>query len=208
MKYGKEWKRNIIQLPAPLQKISLSYKFWKKQVKRNVLDTRNLKTECERLRREFTQLYNRKPFMPCMNKCMETFDKNDVLAFLQINKTTLYKLNKKITKHLHTSFDYGGYLGDWIVRTELDLQHKEPGDCPICFDAINSCVILKCGHLVCQECFEVIYKVKGKRGTVVNILSNCCPWIACPLCRHKMHYTQLSNCSFWPSQKYFSDILH
>jgi hypothetical protein len=207
MKYCKEWRETYETLPIQLQDISLSYKNWKKRVKNNQFDTKALEEECHKLHSEFHKLYYQKHrFFSCCKG--QHIKKNEIAVFLQMNKKTLYKLGKKISKHSRYTIDTNKLIGDWVIKIELDLGLREPGDCPICLDAIESCVIMKCGHLLCINCFETIFHVKGKKGTIYNILSNCCPVLPCPMCRTKMHYSQLGPESFWPDSALFFKIDH
>lgn len=43
-----------------------------------------------------------------------------------------------------------------VLRTKLDMknfENSEDNTCSICCDDMNGCVILKCGHTMCPECF-------------------------------------------------------
>lgn len=207
MKYCKEWRETVETLPLQLQTISLSYKHWKKRVKNNQFDARALEEECNKLHSEFNKLYNPKQrVFSCFHR--QQIKRSEIAVFLKLNKKTLYKLIKKISKHNSCTIDLNKLIGDWVVKAELDLGLRDPGECPICLDSIESCVILKCGHFLCISCFETLFHVKGKRGTIWNILSNCCPVLKCPVCRSKMHYSHLQHESFWPNPDISSKIQH
>jgi len=77
-------------------------------------------------------------------------------------------------KHAAASFRFLQKLWEGLM-SEGDTILRKPQECPICqdsFDAALTGVVLRCGHMYCEDCHQELVK---RRAT------------ACPLCRSPIH---------------------
>lgn len=115
MKFGAQWKQRVAELPASLQDAAISYKAWKKRVKREppapdvFLGT--LKDECERVNRRFLESVGaardaggaawwRAGACACGSEVAPSAGPGEAYAFAVLNRTCVYKLCKKYDKAL------------------------------------------------------------------------------------------------------------
>jgi hypothetical protein len=220
MKYGSLWKNKVQSLPDTLQQYCISYKKWKKACKTpSVMDKLYLlEKECKDANDTFVDGFRyiyKKPKSCCYSSNFEHVKLTDLEAFAAINKTTLYKLCKRIDKrhktsvfknwlnqHFHQfSFNYGLY----VTRLCLELSKQEHTMCPICLDDFDSetiFTITSCGHLLCYSCFCDLYKIHGKRGLIRNLVvcADVEMKIKCPICRSDRPYNMMSSLNIWPSR--------
>jgi hypothetical protein len=137
---------------------------------------------------------------------MGTDLKKNIYLFAMLQKKTLYKVTKRLDKKLDSNGafkkwfrekvdlrKYGILGGFWMKRLSLEIGEAGEGEeaCPVCLESLDKnampTIITHCGHVICGDCMEALYQVKGKRGTIRNILehnrSSDYSAIRCPICR-------------------------
>lgn len=76
-----------------------------------------------------------------------------------------YKLKKQ--KQLHEQVLQETIQENNVLKSKISIQNNTANDCPICMEQCQGITILKCGHIMCPECFAQHSRVNNK----------------CPLCR-------------------------
>lgn len=214
MKFKRTWLREKGLLPTLLQNVCIDYKRWKK-VKNLGLDviTRHLLHDMKAVddalvhpKRDryciFSLGYCRKP------AAGDEITKMDRYKFACLNKTCVYKICKRLDKRfqlglmewlvkIRKEFVFMG--GFYIKRMECELFgcHEE---CPICMDGNKTMVITECGHAICIECLEEMYKIKGKKGILRHIIAAYDVEYRshCPICRTYSPYSRIDGKHIWP----------
>ena len=207
MKYGKTWAAQVQSLPIVLQDLSISYKKWK-QVSSNIpadILMQQLEKECNVVSKTFERhaklLLNPDGNgcscifrMFCCNKTVDVATTaEDILLYATINKTTLYKICKRLDKR---NADGGHAFIKWfntkntfvssMYFTALTMQTKTDCECPVCLDPVSGdllFIIFKCGHYVCYNCLLGLYGIRGYNGTLKDALAYNAENAKCPLCR-------------------------
>lgn len=208
MKYCKEWKKKVSELDPILQAHCISYKLWKKKIKRSNLDLIELQKECQSVAR-FVQLERKhRQIFKCLCFKREPLASVDGLyRFVQLNKTCVYKLCKKIDKATNTNIALQWMrthnVFDPCSCKQLQLAlDPECRTCPVCLeDERETLFIYGCGHVVCTTCFELLYHLKGRKGTVHNLLGSMHRNLCCPTCRQVTHRNTIGNTNVWPIEK-------
>lgn len=199
MKYCQYWKGEVALLPSVLRDHVISYKSYKKIMKR-----------CESVK-EFVDLLWRdaqntdaffksvavggKKNKSAICKCMGAPDivcaATDVYKYAQLNSTTLYKICKKASKKMHDQCPMEWLIQmqnerrlafvNGLLRKQVELVAKEKNEddmqCPVCLEggedgATPTMLILNCGHLVCCECVKGILGVAKAKGTLYNLIAH------------------------------------
>jgi hypothetical protein len=215
MKFCKTWLQKYMSLPPNLRNISLSYKEWKKKLKSqnpNEDILRDLRTQCDNIDRYISSTTNtRRTCFKCYGdehaREHTPEHASPLYEFMALNRMCLYKICKRIDKTLPgtgamkllAEYRNRHFLNDYrSTFYKLESSRDNNEECPICLDMCNNFAILQCGHYFCMDCFLNIYGVKGKRGTLINILANTSRKLSCPLCRHVMEYNLFDSMHFWP----------
>lgn len=135
MKYAKDWKVQVEELPNILRDACIDYKVWKKKIHIDrllykglgtaidIYDVMNIYIDnlirmCKNIDVLFQKIYNVKILyihVPVFRNLYKEVDLEILLQFAKINTKTLYKLTKKICKLYDVST-----LRDW-----LNVCHKE-----------------------------------------------------------------------------------
>lgn len=215
MKFCKTWFQKYMSLPPNLRNISLSYKEWKKKIKVQTPNgstdiLRDLRMQCDNIDRYIHIISTPNTRHTCF-RCYDDVEAHEhaspLYEFMALNRICLYKICKRIDKSLPgtgamkllAEYRNRHFLNDYrSTFYKLESSRDNNEECPICMDICNNFAILQCGHYFCMECFLKIYGVKGKRGTLINILANTSRKLSCPLCRHIMEYNLIDNMHFWP----------
>lgn len=209
MKYCQYWRKQVSTLPIILQEYSISYKAYKKLIKKDRVEViiQKLKTDTEKADEVFKKALNCKSDIKCdsilsfsmlCNSQATTISKSELYAFCTLNSMTLYKLCKKAAKHYNTPVTV-----DWLTtiksnkslsfvdgmeKKELELitqQHNQ--ECPICLDDIEgSKFIMHCGHVLCLDCVKGMLQVSNAKGTLHNLIAYglyTSKNKTCPICR-------------------------
>lgn len=219
MKFAQEWKERMAHIPPGLHKDCIDYKSWKKYTKSMsipnppvVIDL--LANQLERVNNIFNKYYER-----CYNKSScsifkKAYDKIDVYAFALVNSKCLYKLCKRFDKRMKTSifmkwytqhkaYGVNGILGGYKVKhLQLDVFRVTEA-CPICLDdRPKEVVILECGHTVCTQCVLDMFRMRGKRGLMRNIIASVqqtAGQVPCPVCRFNRAFDNIDTHHMWPN---------
>lgn len=207
MKFLRTWLSVTQKLPFTLQNSCISYKKWKKYTKAppsNILKL--LELECKQVDHTFKKIYNNFNHPSCFSK---SYSKEDINQFVNINKTCIYKICKRLDKRIKpcpftlvwltkikNNFKYS-FLGGMDITS---LNITIPTECQICFENVNKVIIAKCGHYMCFDCFVKMYDLNGVKGEVHNLILYGDYWrmIKCPFCRINRPF---STCKVWPRLK-------
>lgn len=208
MKFQRDWLRVYNDLPPLLQEQTLCYKQWKKMIKFGHVDllcklqmqVRKLGVFIAKLEKDYHKVY----MFQCFRQ-QTHWNKHDIITFLLLNKTTLYKICKKISKKNKT-MDAMKYLENTrkshvLGERFLTFLQTTPSsiECPICLENKEQYFIYDCGHLMCMECFVRMNHVKYMRGTLRNAMTiNSKYWIKCPMCRESMHVYDIKKTNTYP----------
>lgn len=213
MKFKRCWLEEKSLLPACLENACIDYKRWKKakNIGKDVIVLRLFRDmQC------VDDLLRKKPSL-CMFQCknsmsyLDDVTKLDKYKFAALNKLCVYKICKRLDKRynigmtkwlndIRCRFAFMG--GFYMKRMECELFGCNE-ECPICMDSEKVMVISECGHNICFECLEYMYKIKGKRGIMRNIIAayDCEYKIHCPICRSYAPYSKIDDDHVWPSTK-------
>ena len=209
MHYGKVWKRDIDSLCTLVRSWSIDYKDWKKHMKYHANDLiacwkSNLESQCKRLDEN---LFSRKRFSwvfwqhRCLSNNLRLNDVDVVRACL-LNRQTVYKVCKKLQRHLHVPAMqwYTASMSNHVYKfmgsgelTEAMIKCGEELICPVCIEKIHKCetsiknvLALRCGHVICTDCALHMWGVHNSNGTMYNLLAFANAHGArCPVCREK-----------------------
>jgi hypothetical protein len=192
-------------LPDTLKSACIMYKKWKKVAKRNesVDVGKELSRECMRVDKLFQRCYNRLEHPSCFSS--ECCSRDDIRLFAELNKTCLYKICKRLDKRMAPSPHAREWLEKIKTRHVYDflggmkmasLEISLPAECPICLEAVDRVAISRCGHYVCLSCLGSMYHMRGRRGTLMNLIGydeSLHPSF-CPLCRMRKPFMDLKIC--------------
>lgn len=175
MKYGKYWRSWICSQDNSIQKHCIQYIKWKKAIMHNPdkikKDWKNmLYHDC---RNVDVFLF---PLIDC-NSCFN-FNKKDRilhdnktrLQLCEQNKTTLYKVCKKMEKRLNIPAlkFYNDLLKNHVYdftgsaqKTVLSLESNEELTCPTCNNESKdkNYIIMRCGHTIHKSCAFKLWKI-------------------------------------------------
>lgn len=212
MHWNRILQEKLSQLPDSLKSRCIDYKLWKKSTKSSVLFDDfiivELYTTCKRVDKVFQRIFSDLHDKISLSKCIawisfcsekEKYTVEELLIFAQINKTTVYKICKRIDKRINRRGDKGNALS-WLC--DMKMQHKfqfmggakltvlemtanstTPIECPICLENVDQVVVSHCGHYMCLECVFSLCKIQNRyTGYLYNILSFRDKTI-CPMCR-------------------------
>lgn len=201
MKWGHVLSNNLGLLPAALQQASINYKKWKKYTKNSSCNdiVKELETDCKKTDETFKKSYDNLYKTSCLCR---SFSKEDLRLFVDLNKTSIYKICKRIDKklipspHAKTwlqicmSLHTYQFMGGWRVTA---LSIKLPVECPICLDNTGRIAISRCGHFMCIECLFRFYEIGKHKGTLLNVISHYdnAKLSKCPICRITRPYSKI-----------------
>lgn len=219
MKYAKEWKNIINQLPPSLQEVSINYKQWKKRCKTLDIDEALviLKSECDQVEHVFNAGYNDlchpRPMFPCCTSVRKVMNNTpdaprSLMLFAQTNSKTLYKVCKRLQKSyenptplkwltlLRAAHEFG-FLGGHHTAY-LHMRYNEHDvlkpECPLCLNDIpkKSMLIYQCGHHACISCTLQYAKVTHERGMWYNLLRHARRQ-DCPYCHYDKAFMNVTT---------------
>ena len=186
MKYGQYWKQEVKNLPEGLSKNIINYKAYKKLIKKNT-------SVCMLMDTLMKDAMKADHCFKMTTKCAGLY------KFAELNSTSLYKICKKAQKktkddkalkwlqRVHNQRLFSFVSG--IKKTELVIQQSADcvRECPVCFDEVDSTIIMHCGHTLCLGCVKDMLKVKNTKGTIYNVIAHGLyvnvRGASCPLCR-------------------------
>lgn len=211
MKFGREWKQCVEQLPFDLKKQSMNYKKWKKvTVDYSDYFLKEIQKEVKRIddiyqyQLTLLRIYNGKcdrfGIIPLVIKTirLKPYKPEDLLKFILLNRKAIRKICKRVDKkaHLKDLFCYWyehvakpkySFLTNTLDFTYLNFIITNKVEvCPICLDdGHHKFVILKCGHTMCLECLGTFTHqcLQSSNGTTENLLHN-----------YQYHHKQESIC--------------
>ena len=183
MKYCASWKHELRKLPKELQDKCIDYKVWKKYIYNGQDIYSSLDAICTNIDKVL-QKYSGK--------------KQDLLFFAKINKLTLYKLSKRLSKKYEINvldWYYNSrskyiFCGFGYFLKSIELKISTEIECPICLDVNKKILVTNCGHYFCATCTKKLYKVDNLNGKLSNLISfsvyqnHFIP--KCPICRKLM----------------------
>ena len=223
MKFGSIWKQQINELPINLQSTVLSYKKWKKISKLNYNENllKTLEEESKNINNIIKNNYNNFNInniikLKCCNSNIEKISKKDLYLYIMLNKTTLYKICKRIDKRNNFNlfmtwlnknyktfyFNYGLYY----TRTLFENNEMQDVICPICLCDLevtikNPILIMNCGHLMCFDCILQYYNISKNHGTLKNLISYHDHYLKpmnCPECREDYPFYNMNYLNVGP----------
>ena len=204
MKWSHVLSEQLGLLPFSLQQASISYKKWKKYTKNcncegNII-VRELETDCKAKDEQFKKAYS----VISNRSCFSTtyFSKDDIKLFVDLNKTSIYKVCKRIDKKISPTpgakkwlqesmtFNMYQFMGGWRLTS---LSISLPVECPLCLDRSERVALSKCGHFMCTGCLFKFYELGKYKGTLQNVISHCdnMSLSRCPICRTPRPYSKV-----------------
>lgn len=220
MKFNETWNEEYKKLPPDLQRHCLLYKKWKK-LSKTELERKHVQTleqECIKasmvLQNMLHKIYKDNCGLCFIQKHVPVSE-HDLLTYAKLNKTTLYKICKRLDKRQQSkkfmiwfeqhykmySFNYGSVLTFLMMEDGKDCDYT----CPICLEDIQSTspfIILRCGHIMCWHCFSDFYDIHGKKGLISSIVSNvdAKKKRSCPTCRCPRPGEGIGRLNIWPQR--------
>ena len=211
MKWGHVMSNEAARLPAPLRDQCIDYKMWKKCTRKNscfpcdesFFD--HLTAECTKVDHVFEKALKTKSKTPlCRCICRETrapkYTMDDLDLFTRLNKTTVYKVCKRMDKNCPGTKSALGWLAKVQERHAFEfmggskvtaMRVTVPARCPICLEDASRIAVSRCGHYMCLPCLLTFYDIgEHKRGMLFNLISHQdakCP-SQCPICRNRNPY--------------------
>ncbi len=198
MKYSKEWRHLLNQMPPNLQEVSLDYKQWKTRCKQLNMNEALvlLSIECSRVEKTFNSSYDVWKHPRSILTCFvqpSSPSQEILLSFAQSNAKTVYKICKRLTKSkgdptsmtwltsMRAAHEFNFLGGHHTTHLQLSNQGSSI-ECPICLDIVQNrhMLIYQCGHNACVTCTLRYAKVQG-RGMWYNVLPLGCRK-DCPYC--------------------------
>lgn len=188
MKYAKEWKHLVSQMPSSFQEVCLDYKQWKKRCKHMNINEAIvlLGSECNKVDDAFNNSYQvwRHPpsFLACLTKRVHPTNPQTLLLFAQANAKTVYKVCKRLQKtkedptpmkwltSVRAAHEYSFLGGHHTAHLQL-CECRRPIECPICLETVShkNMLVYQCGHNACVSCTLQYAKVQ-ERGLWYNLL--------------------------------------
>ena len=220
MKYNKQWKLlmetdDVCSNVTNQATILLSYDMWKKRIKNPSshfkLNWRwYLNNECTTIDNALFSTIELPMWLQvamgtCCNK--RPLTSKEIIRISEVNKTTLYKICKKLDKLLLPSLKQSGAAMEWYIKVVSQHKYKflggaelariridmglDKSECPICLDdKVNNddVLILSCGHIICTACALCHWPVaKASSNSNISPVSWKRHWrkcnASCPLCR-------------------------
>ncbi len=188
MKYSKEWRHLLNQMPPNFQDVSLDYKHWKTRCKQ--LNTSEalvlLSSECSKVDEAFNSSYHvwRHPpsILTCFVRPFPPANPKTLLSFAQANAKTVYKICKRLQKtnrdstpmtwltSIRAAHEFNFLGGHHTTHLQL-CNNGLTIECPICLNMIQrkNMLIYQCGHNACISCTLQYAKVK-ERGLWYHVL--------------------------------------
>jgi hypothetical protein len=197
-----KWLSIHESLPYQLQKHCIQYKKWKKYTKsppKNII--KSLEHECKLVDRIFHKIYH--DYNHPIFFCRVTYTREDIQKFVELNKTCIYKICKRLDKKIQSN------TKKWLLDVKQNLRFKFlggteitslnikfPTECPICFESVNRIIIARCGHYLCFDCMENLYHLHGQNGKVYNLIYNADynNTVNCPFCRISYPFMRCKIC--------------
>ena len=200
MKFGRYWKTEVAKLPWILAKSCISYKKYKKNTNTKIAE---IESECSAVDLVFKKYYHRLSNKTCF---FSSVSKDELRQFADLNSMCLYKICKRLAKRYGidtmTWLEHArsAHLYDFLSGSKTASLHIElPVECPICLEMVKQVYISRCGHFMCLDCVGSIYHMKGRRGTLMNLIHYdelTCEIKYCHICREKSPYANHSR--LWP----------
>jgi hypothetical protein len=224
MKYCVIWKKSLESLPIQLRASCIPYKTWKKLSKGKTKNEKELlellhrqcKTTSDTFRRFAKMIFRKHTFLGFFYRRTMRPDvsADELLMYAKLNKTTLYKICKRLDKRSHVKIfqswlntNYHNYSfnnGVYLTRLNIMTNNCATTECPIClmeFDDETPRIITQCGHIMCNECLSNLFHLKGRRGILNNLIAvtDIEEHIQCPVCRHEHPCIGMSSANIWPA---------
>lgn len=210
MKFKRTWIESMKLLPVYLQEVCIDYKTWKKckNIGKEEI-CRNLQRDIEIVNRVFVS-NNCMKFSFCRRR-IYTVNNAELYEYLKLNKVCIYKICKRLDKRYNLNMmgwynnirrKYEFLCGFIMKKLECEVYGCKE-ECPICFDTDKTMIISNCGHLMCTECIENMYNIKGKKGTLKNLISayDAEKRSSCPICRSDRPFQDIDLEHVWPQDK-------
>lgn len=213
MKFGKSWAAAVADLPDELRESCVPYAAWKKRTKQvGAFDwaraMADLTRDCKRVDCALggapRRLGGAIGELLCPGVRADVL-KSDLLAFVELNRTCVRKLCKRIDKRgaepravpwLRACCGAHAYAFlETATVAKLELAAGRAGserECPVCMEPFGDrgggrALVLRCGHAVCVGCALRMTGASGVYGTLYNALAYArARWPGrsrCPLCR-------------------------
>lgn len=110
----------------------------------------------------------------CSKITSESFDSSEFYRFFD---TLYYSLRDKLLENYRTK-NIDILLDDIIIKKDNKLQ------CKICYNNDINCVLINCGHTICENCTTIIKKIINNKSIY-----------ECPFCRHHNdHFVKFFVC--------------
>ena len=134
--------------------------------------------------------------------------RDDLRLFVELIRTTLHKICKRMDRMLagrqqpvaavrwlesaratHAFEFLSGWRSSALF---LDL----PAECPVCLEPAVRVAIADCGHHICFSCLFTMLRMRGRRGTLRNIVvdSETRNPSRCPVCRWPAPFKEFHVC--------------
>lgn len=211
MKYSKEWKSFVSEMPHGFQEACLNYKQWKTRCKQLNMGEALvlLSLECNKVEAVFNDGYQVWRHPPSLLACMvrdapPSSNPNTLLTFANANAKTVYKICKKLRKtnddptpmkwltSIRASHEFN-FLGGHHTRHLELCKYGRHVECPICFESVHHkhMLIYQCGHNACIPCTLRYANVKEK-GMWYHLLPHANRQ-HCPYCHYEKAFVNAST---------------
>jgi len=207
MKWCKTLSNSTKHLPKVLQNTMIDYKKWKQLTRKNsdiIFDDmlqQKLIKECCLVDRIFKKIYSNMSFFTC---CTQKYTNKEIILYSELNRTTLYKICKRINKNsmipklnaltwynaIRKSHKFQFLGGQKLSALQLQIDKL----CPICFEKSDKIAISICGHWMCISCLKNYYNITH-HGTIYNTIAaqnlNEKNSKKCHICRYTNPYSKI-----------------
>lgn len=197
MKFGKLYEERLSQYGRSIVSESFAYGRLKKLMKGDETKAHDA-AEIAKLQRELWREWRgrlryeiskcQRLLFPSWGCFRAPLNDSDVQELCELYTAAFRKMCKKLQKHLELpalaffceaarSHQYA-FLGS-AKRAALGSGRAEC-DCPVCLSTSNDFLILRCGHKVCAQCVQAMWRADPDSETQ---LANAALQAFCPMCR-------------------------
>lgn len=204
----KKWKKAIKRLQQEQEQQSDGSRDLLRLLEAECAEVSRVFVGSAKRRRRTTKAGDDQPLLQkCLPRCLpRCLDPESVRMYAELNRTCLYKICKKLDKKASPA----PRALEWMARAGRELRFafmggKEltslrmslPTECPVCLEERDEVAISRCGHVVCIACLEIMYDMRGRKGTFHNLIDarDGSRSTTCPLCRKARPF---SSVLFWP----------